>query len=235
MTSLTKLPAKEPGAPVPIELMKFESTPSLEEISISDKNDSQSNKIDSPHKTPSYSELLLASPYHQQTEASIDEQYKAASRSLQFAMLFLTLSFSMSSSCIFMINVRNLGLHYYSDHELTQTTFVAMPAFCLMRFSIGAIIDKFGLRVVYQFVTGVLIVSVLVFYLFMDTWWVFYLCFMLLVGSDASMCTIVTISTSFIYDHEVGKRLQKYMHCSFAGCGVITILIHENTVLQIFG
>jgi MFS family permease len=110
-----------------------------------------------------------------------------------------------------------------------------MPAFFFMRFYIGTIIDKFGMPFVYSIITGVIIVSVLALYLFMDIWWVFYLCFMLLNGSDASLCTIVTISTSFIYDHEVGKRLQKYMHCAYTGAGVATILINDNTLLQIFG
>ena len=134
-----------------------------------------------------------------------------------------------------MINVKNFGARYYSDQAITQTSFVTMPAFCLMRFSIGAIIDKFGVRIVYRIITGVVIVTVLALYLFMDNIWVFYLCFMLLTGSNASTATIVTISTSFIYDHEVGRRLQRYMHCAFAGGGVLTILINDNAVLQIFG
>ena len=136
---------------------------------------------------------------------------------------------------IFVINTKNFGLQYYSDQAITQTSFGVMPAFLLMRTSSGAIIDKFGVSIVYRIITGVYIVTVLAFYLFMDSYLVFCLCLMLLIGCDACISTLITISTSFIYDHEVGKRLQKYMHCAFAGAGLVTVLINDNTVLQIFG
>jgi Na+/melibiose symporter-like transporter len=136
---------------------------------------------------------------------------------------------------IFMINIKNFGLRYYSDQAITETSFVAMPASFIMTPCIGLLIDKFGLRIVYKIITGLTIVTVLSFYLFMDNIWVFYLCVMVFYGSSSSMCTLVTISTSFIYDHEVGKRLQKYMHCAFPAAGVVTVMIYDNTVLQIFG
>jgi MFS family permease len=136
---------------------------------------------------------------------------------------------------IFEINIKNFGLEYYSDHAITQTSLVAMPASLIMTPFSGLFIDKFGVRINYRFIAGVTIVTVLVFYLFMDNIWVFYLCVTLFNGSDASMNMLITISTTFIYDHEVGKRLQKYMYCAFAVAGGITVLIHDNTVLQIFG
>ena len=136
---------------------------------------------------------------------------------------------------IFIINIKNFGLQYYSDEAITQTSLVSMLASFLMTPLSGLLIDKFGVLIVYRVIAEVTIVTVLVFYLFMDNIWVFYLCVMLFYGSHASMNTLITISTSFIYDHEVGKRLQKYMYCAFAVGGGITVVIHDNTVLQIFG
>ena len=141
----------------------------------------------------------------------------------------------MASLQIFRINIKNFGLQYYSDQAITQTSLFAMLASFLMAPFICLFVDKFGARIVYRVITGVNIVTVLLFYLFMDNMWVFYLCAMLFNGLHASMSTLTTISTSFIYDHEVGKRLQKYMYCAFAVSGGITVLIHHNTVLQIFG
>jgi Na+/melibiose symporter-like transporter len=136
---------------------------------------------------------------------------------------------------IFTINVKNFGLQYYSDQAISQTSFVTMPICCVMSPCTGLLIDKFGVQIVYRIIAGVTIVTVLVFYLFMDKIWVFYLCVMLFYGSYSSMCTLVIISTSFIYDHDVGKRLQKYMYCTFSAAGGITILIHHNIVLDFFG
>ena len=45
-----------------------------------------------------------------------------------------------------------------------------------MRFYVGAIIDKIGMRIVYRYIAGMTIVTVLIFYLWMDNIWVFYLC-----------------------------------------------------------
>ena len=136
---------------------------------------------------------------------------------------------------IFIINIKNFGLRYYSDQVITQTSLVVMPVTFVTRLFIGLIVDKFGVRSVYRIITGLLIMTVLTFYLFMDNGWVFYLGVMSLYGLATCMCTVLTVSTSFIYDHEVGKRLQKYMHCAFAAAGVVTTLIHDNIVLQIFG
>ncbi len=49
------------------------------------------------------------------------------------------------------------------------------------------------------------------------------------------MSTSITVSTSFIWGHDVGKRLQRVMHCAFAGAGMTASLVHDNIVLQIFG
>jgi predicted MFS family arabinose efflux permease len=141
----------------------------------------------------------------------------------------------MSSLMIFVYNLKNFGLRYYSDQAITKTSLVAMPAFFVTRVSIGAIVDKFGMLFVYRIVTAVIILTVLAFYMFMDNEWVFYLCVMLFFGSYGSTRTMHTISTSFIYDHEVGKRLQKYMHCAAVIAGMAAVLIHDNIVLQIFG
>jgi hypothetical protein len=134
-----------------------------------------------------------------------------------------------------MINTKNFGLRYYSDQEITATSLVAMPASFIISPCFGLLIDKFGVLIAYRSIAGVTIVSVLVFYLLMDNIWVFYLCVTLFYGSFSSLITIVTISTSFIYDHEVGKRLQTYMYSAFPAAGITTVLIHDNTVLQIFG
>jgi MFS family permease len=134
-----------------------------------------------------------------------------------------------------MINTKNFGLRYYSDQAITGTSLFAMPASFIFSPCIGLLIDKFGVLIVYRSIAGVTIVKVIVFYLLMDNIWVFYLCVTLFSGSFAGMMAIVTISTSFIYDHEVGKRLQKYMFSAFSAAGITTVLIHDNTVLQIFG
>jgi hypothetical protein len=136
---------------------------------------------------------------------------------------------------IFILNVKNLGLRYFSDQVITQTSLVAMPAFFVTRVSIGVIVDKLGMLFVYRIVTAVTILTVLAFYMFMDIEWVFYLLVMLIFGLYGSIRTLHTISTSFIYDHEVGKRLQKYMHCAAVIGGMAAVLIHDNIVLQIFG
>ena len=49
------------------------------------------------------------------------------------------------------------------------------------------------------------------------------------------MSTTITVSTSFIWGHHVGKRLQKGMHCAFAGAGMTASLIHDGIVLQCYG
>jgi hypothetical protein len=141
----------------------------------------------------------------------------------------------LSSLLIFIINIKNFGLQYYSDEAIAQTSFVAMPAAFVISPCIGLIIDEFGVLIVYRIIAGVSIVAVVLFYMFMDNIWVFYLCVTLFYGSYSSLIPIVTVSTSFIYDHEVGKRLQNYMHCAFAVAGIYTVLINDNTVLQIFG
>jgi predicted MFS family arabinose efflux permease len=141
----------------------------------------------------------------------------------------------MSSLMIFMINVKNFGLRYYSDQAITQTSFVALIASFAMRPCIGVLIDKLGVRIAYRIIAGVTIVTVLVFYLFMDNIWVFYLCVMLFYGSYSCMAILIIISTSFVYDHDVGKRLQKVMYCAFSAAGCTTVLIHDNFMLQIFG
>jgi nitrate/nitrite transporter NarK len=69
---------------------------------------------------------------------------------------------------IFMINIKNFGLQYHSDQEIAQTSLVAMPASVVMRPCIGLLIDKFGVRIIYRIMAGVTIVTVIVFYLFMD-------------------------------------------------------------------
>jgi Na+/melibiose symporter-like transporter len=134
-----------------------------------------------------------------------------------------------------MINVKNFGLKYYSDEAIAKTSLVTMPASFVISPCIGLLIDKFGVQIVYRIIAGVTIVNVLVFYLFMDNIWVLYLCVTLFYASFLSMITLITVSTSFIYDHEVGKRLQKYMHCAVSVSGIYTVLINDNTVLQIFG
>jgi hypothetical protein len=136
---------------------------------------------------------------------------------------------------VFMINVKNFGLQYYSDQAITQTSIVVILISLVMRFSIGLIIDKFGLCIVYRTISGVLIITVLTFYLFMDNIWVFYMCIMLFNGLNVSVSTTITVSTVYMYDHEVGKRLQKYMHCALAVGGILAIVINDNIVLQIFG
>lgn len=45
-----------------------------------------------------------------------------------------------------------------------------------MRFYVGAIIDKFGMRIVYRTIASTTIVTVLIFYIWMDSVYVFYLC-----------------------------------------------------------
>jgi hypothetical protein len=82
---------------------------------------------------------------------------------------------------------------------------------------------------------GVTIVTVVTFYWLMDNAWVFYLCVMVFYASMAIFSTIVTISTSFMYDHSVGKRLQKYMYCAFGAAGVLTVVGLDCGVLQGFG
>jgi MFS family permease len=134
-----------------------------------------------------------------------------------------------------MINVKNFGLQYHSDRAIAQTSLFAMPASVIMRPYIGLLIDKFGVLIIYRNLAGVTVVSVILFYLFMDNIWVFYVCVMLFFALYACMMTIIAISTSFIYDHEVGKRLQKYIYFAFSAAGWMTVLIHHNTVLDIFG
>ena len=46
---------------------------------------------------------------------------------------------------------------------------------------------------------------------------------MLFFGSMAIFSTMVTISGSFIWEHEVGKRLQKYIYCAFGAAGVVSV------------
>jgi nitrate/nitrite transporter NarK len=113
----------------------------------------------------------------------------------------------MSSVLIFMINIKNFGLQYYSDQAITQTSLFAFPASFVMRPCIGLLMDKFGVRIIYRIIAGVTIVTVIVFYLFMDNIWAFNLCVMNFFGLYSSMTTLITISSSFIYDHEVGKKL----------------------------
>jgi nitrate/nitrite transporter NarK len=69
---------------------------------------------------------------------------------------------------IFIINIKNFGLQYYSDQEITKTSLFATPASFVMRPCSGLLIDKFGVQIVYRIIAGVTIVTVLVFYLFMD-------------------------------------------------------------------
>lgn len=114
------------------------------------------------------------------------------------------------------MNLKNFGLKYYSDKTLVETSFIATPAFFVMRFSIGAIIDQFGLRTVYKYIAGLTIATIVVFYFLMANIWAFYGCVMFFYGLHASIGTTITVSTSFIYGHEVGKRLQAYMHGAFA-------------------
>jgi hypothetical protein len=73
-----------------------------------------------------------------------------------------------------MINIKNFGLQYYSDQAIAKTSFVATPAAFVMLPCIGILIDKFGVLIVYRIIAGVTIVTVLLFYLFMDIMWVFY-------------------------------------------------------------
>jgi hypothetical protein len=136
---------------------------------------------------------------------------------------------------VFIVNVKNFGLRYYSDKTITQTYIVVILISLATGFFNGLFIDKFGLCIVYRTISGVLIMTVLTFYLFMDNIWVFYLCIMLFSGLNVSLNTTVTVSTTYMYDHEVGKRLQKYMHCVFAVGGIVAIVINDNIVLQIFG
>jgi nitrate/nitrite transporter NarK len=107
----------------------------------------------------------------------------------------------MSSVLIFMINIKNFGLQYHSDQAIAQTSIFAMPASIVVRLCSGLLIDKFGLRIIDIIMAGVTIVTVHVFYLFMDKIWVFYLCVMLFFGLYAIMNTLIIISTSFINDH----------------------------------
>ncbi len=67
-----------------------------------------------------------------------------------------------------MINIKNLGLQYYSDLAISQTSFVTMPAGMVMTPCIGQIIDKYGVRIVYRIIVGLTIVNVIAFYLLMD-------------------------------------------------------------------
>jgi hypothetical protein len=114
------------------------------------------------------------------------------------------------------MNLKNFGLKYYSDKTLVETSFIATPAFFVMRFSIGAIIDQFGLRTVYKYIAGLTIATVVVFYFLMGNIWAFFGCVLFFYGLHACIGTTITVSTSFIYGHEVGKRLQAYMHGAFA-------------------
>jgi hypothetical protein len=134
-----------------------------------------------------------------------------------------------------MINIKNFGLKYYSDQEIAQTSLETMVASFVISPCNGFLLDKFEAQIIYRIIAGVNIKTVLVFYLFIDKIWVFYLCVTLFYGSFLSMIPLITVSTSFIYDHEVGKRLQKYMHCAVPVSGIYTVLINDNTVLQIFG
>jgi hypothetical protein len=113
------------------------------------------------------------------------------------------------------MNLKNFGLKYYSDKTLVKTSFIATPAFFVMRFSIGAIIDNFGLRIVYKYIAGLTITTVVVFYFLIGNIWAFYGCVLFFYGLQACISTTITVGTSFIYGHEVGKRLQAYMHAAF--------------------
>lgn len=150
-----------------------------------------------------------------------DEQYYKALKSLQFIMLFLTMSFSISSCFIFQMNIKNFGLNYFSDEILTKTSIVGSISFFIMRFTIGAIIDKFGMKNVYRTIIILVVINFLMFYSFMDNIFMFYICIFIFYGLHASLSTSITISTSFIYGHNVGKRLQAWMHGAFSGGGIL--------------
>jgi Na+/melibiose symporter-like transporter len=69
---------------------------------------------------------------------------------------------------IFMVNIKNFGLQYHSDQAITKTSLVGMLAICIMKFLIGFLIDKFGVRIIYRIIAGLTIVTVLVFYFSME-------------------------------------------------------------------
>lgn len=121
----------------------------LKEIFLSDKKDQEKFQKEESHNKdePSIIPFEIEKHSDEMTEDQVYDAYIKTLKSWEFLGLFLVFSFSFSSTYIYQMNIKNFGLKYFDDKSLSQSSFCATLAFFIMRFGIGAIVDKIGMKI----------------------------------------------------------------------------------------
>ena len=95
-------------------------------------------------------------------------------KSHNFITIFVILSYCASIPLFFMINIKNLGLNYFSDSEVSFLADISVVLSVISTLLTGVLIDKFGAS---KILTASLVISTFetcLYYFYPDNLWVYY-------------------------------------------------------------
>lgn len=112
-------------------------------------------------------------------DQNLDDEYKQVTKSKNFILLFVILSYTIAYPMFFSMNVKTFGLGYFGDATIGKISFVGSAVMFACKMTSGYFLDKYGLIKIYKISLGVSLIAVILFDKYRDNVYMFYLIYII--------------------------------------------------------